>query len=144
MGANPERAGTDLVVALETLMHVARRRSVAFLISDFYAPDYSRALSLAAARHDLIPVMLVDPRDMDLPDVGLASFEDFETGESVIVDTKSAEVRAHYAKQMRKLQGEQVQLFNKLGLDHCIVRTDEPYIKPLRDLFARRARRIRR
>lgn len=144
MGASPERAGTDLVVALETLMHVARRRSVVFLISDFYAPDYARTLSLAAARHDVIPVMLVDPRDLELPDVGLASFEDFETGESVVVDTHSAEVRAHYAKQMRRLQAEQVALFNKLALDHCVVRTDRPYIKPLRDLFARRARRIRR
>ena len=144
MGAEPKRSGTDLVIALETLMHVARRRSVAFLISDFYAPDYGRALALAAARHDIIPVMLVDPRDIELPDVGLASFEDFETGESVIVDTQSASVRAHYAKQMRKLREEQVQLFNKLGLDHCVVRTDQPYIKPLRDLFARRARRIRR
>jgi uncharacterized protein (DUF58 family) len=144
MGAEPQRAGTDLVVALETLMHVARRRSVAFLISDFYAPDYGRALSLAAARHDVIPVMLVDPRDVELPDVGLASFEDFETGESVIVDTQSATVRAHYAKQMRKLREEQVQLFNKLALDHCVVRTDKPYIKPLRDLFARRASRMRR
>jgi hypothetical protein len=131
-------------VALETLMHVARRRSVAFLISDFYAPDYGRALSLAAARHDIIPVMLTDPRDLELPDVGLASFEDFETGESVIVDTGSAEVRAHYAKQMRRHQLETTQLFNKLGLDHCVVRTDRPYITPLRDLFARRARRIRR
>ncbi|MDF3070248.1 MAG: von Willebrand factor [Polyangiaceae bacterium] len=144
MGATPERSGTDLKVALETLMHVARRRSVAFLISDFFAPDYARSLSLAAARHDVIPVMLTDPRDTELPDVGLASFEDFETGESVIVDTHSAEVRAHYGKQMRRLQGEQVALFNKLALDHCVVRTDRPYIKPLRDLFARRARRIRR
>jgi uncharacterized protein (DUF58 family) len=144
MGASPERAGTDLKVALETLLHVARRRSVAFLISDFFSPDYGRALSLAAARHDVIPVMLTDPRDTELPDVGLASFEDFETGESVIVDTHSAEVRAHYTKQMKRLQAEQIQLFNKLALDHCVVRTDRPYIKPLRDLFARRARRIRR
>lgn len=144
MGAAPERTGTDLVVALETLMHVARRRSVAFIISDFYATNYARALSLAAARHDVIPVVLTDPRDLELPDVGLASFEDFETGESVIVDTSSAEVRAHYAKQMKKMHAERVQLFNKLALDHCIVRTDQPYIKPLRDLFARRARRIRR
>ncbi len=144
MGANPERAGTDLIVALETLMHVARRRSVAFLISDFYAPDYSRALSLAAARHDIIPVMLKDPRDFELPDVGLASFEDFETGESVVVDTGSAQVRASYAKQMKRQQAEQVQLFQKLALDHCVVRTDQPYITPLRDLFARRARRVRR
>jgi uncharacterized protein (DUF58 family) len=144
MGATPERTGTDLVVALETLMHVARRRSVAFVISDFYATGYARALSLAAARHDVIPIVLTDPRDLELPDVGLASFEDFETGESVIVDTSSAGVRAHYAKQMKKLHAERVQLFNKLALDHCVVRTDQPYIKPLRDLFARRARRIRR
>jgi uncharacterized protein (DUF58 family) len=144
MGATPERTGTDLKVALETLIHVARRRSVVFLISDFFAPDYSRTLSLAAARHDVIPIILEDPRDKELPDVGLASFEDFETGESVIVDTHSAEVRAHYTKQMKRLRAEQVQLFNKLALDHCVVRTDRPYIKPLRDLFARRARRIRR
>ncbi len=144
LGAEPERTGTDLAVALETLSHVARRRSVAFLISDFYATGYARALSLAAARHDVIPIMLVDPRDIELPDVGLASFEDFETGESVIVDTKSRDVRAHYARQMRKLREEQVQLFQKLALDHCVVRTDQPYIKPLRDLFARRARRVRR
>jgi uncharacterized protein (DUF58 family) len=144
LGASPERRGTDLAVALETLSHVARRRSVAFLISDFHASGYGRALSLAAARHDVIPVMLVDPRDYELPDVGLASFEDLESGESVIVDTRSAEVRAHYARQMRRLREEQVQLFNKLALDHCVVHTDKPYIKPLRDLFARRARRVRR
>jgi uncharacterized protein (DUF58 family) len=144
MYTQTERSGTDLSVALETLMHVARRRSVAFLISDFYAPDYARTLSLAAARHDIIPVMLTDPRDLELPDVGLASFEDFESGESVIVDTSSPSVRAHYAKQMKRQREEQVQLFTKLGLDHCVVRTDQPYIKPLRDLFARRARRIRR
>lgn len=144
LGAEPERTGTDLSAALETLSHVARRRCVAFLISDFYATGYSRALSLAAARHDVIPVVLMDPRDVELPDVGLTSFEDFETGESVIVDTKSPEVRAHYAHQMRKIRQEQVQLFQKLALDHCVVRTDQPYIKPLRDLFARRARRVRR
>jgi len=144
LGRVPERTGTDLRVALETLHSVARRRSVAFLISDFFTSGYDRALSLAAARHDIIPVMLVDPRDEELPNVGIGSFEDFETGESVIVDTSSASVRAHYAKQMRGIRSEQVRLFTKLGLDHCLVRTDQPYIKPLRDLFARRARRAHR
>ena len=144
LGRVPERTGTDLKVALETLHSVARRRSVAFLISDFFTSGYDRALSLAAARHDIIPVMLVDPRDEELPNVGLGSFEDFETGESVIVDTSSAAVRAHYAKQMRGIRAEQVRLFTKLGLDYCVVRTDQPYIKPLRDLFARRARRAHR
>jgi uncharacterized protein (DUF58 family) len=144
LGRVPERTGTDLRVALETLHSVARRRSVAFVLSDFFTSGYDRALSLAAARHDVIPVMLVDPRDEELPDVGLGSFEDFETGESVIVDTSSAKVRAHYAKRMRAIRAEQIKLFTKLGLDHCVVRTDQPYIKPLRDLFARRARRAHR
>lgn len=144
LGRVPERTGTDLRVALETLHSVARRRSVAFVLSDFFTSGYDRALSLAAARHDIIPVMLVDPRDEELPDVGLSSFEDFETGESVIVDTSSPLVRAHYAKQMRGIRAEQVKLFTKLGLDYCVVRTDQPYIKPLRDLFARRARRAHR
>jgi uncharacterized protein (DUF58 family) len=144
LGAAPERTGTDLSIALETLYRVARRRSVAFVLSDYFTANYERTLSLAAARHDVIPVMLADPRDDELPDVGLASFEDFESGESVVVDTSSASVRAHYARQMRRLREEQLKLFRKLGLDHCVVRTDQPYIKPLRDLFARRARRIHR
>ena len=144
LGAKPERTGTDLSIALETLYGVSKRRSVAFVLSDFFADGYERAMSLAAARHDVIPVMLVDPRDEKLPDVGLASFEDLETGDSVVVDTSSPKVRAHYARQMRKHREEQIRMFRKFGLDHCIVRTDRPYIGPLRDLFARRARRARR
>jgi uncharacterized protein (DUF58 family) len=144
LGAEPERPGTDLKIALQTLYHVARRRSVAFVISDFFATGYERALSLASARHDVIPVMLVDPRDEELPDVGLAAFEDLESGDSVLVDTSSAAVRASYKKQMGALRDTQIKLFRKLGLDHVIVRTDQPYVRPFRDLFARRARRSRR
>ena len=144
LGARPERTGTDLGVALETLYHVARRRSVAFLVSDFFTTGYERALSLAAARHDVIPLMLVDPRDEELPDVGMASFEDLESGESVVVDTSSPRVRAHHTKRMRALRAKQVHFFRQLGLDHCIIRTDRPYAKPLRDLFARRAKRMHR
>src|SRR5689334_17819599 len=144
LGAEPERPGTDLKVALETLYRVARRRSVAFVLSDFFASGYERALSLASARHDVIPVMLVDPRDEELPDVGLAAFEDLESGESVMVDTSSAYVRKHYQRKMQSEREAQLKLFKKLGLDHAIVRTDKPYIGPLRDLFARRARRMRR
>jgi uncharacterized protein (DUF58 family) len=144
LGAEPQRTGTDLSVALETLYHVARRRSVAFVLSDYYTDGFERTLSLAAARHDVIPVMLVDPRDESLPDVGLATFEDLESGDSVVVDTSSERVRTHYARQMQKLREQQIKLFRKLGLDHCIVRTDQPYVRPMRDLFARRARRLRR
>ena len=144
LGAKPEHPGTDLSVMLDTLNNVTRRRSVAFLLSDFYATGHERALSLASARHDVIPLMLVDPRDEELPNVGLAAFEDLETGESVVVDTASKAVRAHYARQMRGMRDQQIKFFRKLGLDHCVVRTDQPYVRPLRDLFARRARRLRR
>jgi uncharacterized protein (DUF58 family) len=144
LGAEPRRKGTDLGIALETLSRVARRRSVAFLISDFYAHGHERALSLAAARHDVIPLLLVDPRDEELPNVGLAAFEDFETGQAVLLDTSSREVRTHYSASMKRQLTQNLLLFRKLGLDHCIVRTDRPYIRPLRDLFAQRARRIHR
>ena len=144
LGAEPEHSGTDLRVALETLYRVARRRSVAFLLSDFFAEGYDRALSLAAARHDVIPVMLTDPRDEEIPDVGLASFQDLESGQSVLVDTTDPVVRAHYAQSMRRLRATKLKLFKKLGLDHCVIRTDASYVRPLHDLFARRARRIHR
>ncbi|HEU5074047.1 MAG TPA: DUF58 domain-containing protein [Polyangiaceae bacterium] len=144
LGARPEHTGTDLSVALETLYRVARRRSVAFVLSDFFTSGYERTLSLTAARHDVIPVMLVDPRDEILPDVGLAHFEDPETGETILVDTSDARVRAYYKDRMRQARDTHVKVFRKLGLDHVVVRTDQPYIKPLRDLFARRARRAHR
>jgi uncharacterized protein (DUF58 family) len=144
LGAEPERSGTNLKIALETLYRVARRRSVAFVLSDFFDEGYDRALALTAARHDVIPVLLVDPRDEELVDVGLATFEDLETGESVVVDTSDPMVRAHYAAHMRNTRATQLRLFRKLGLDHCIVRTDESYVRPLHDLFARRARRVHR
>lgn len=143
LGFEPEHTGTNLRVALETLSKVAHRRSVAFVVSDFYATGFERALALAAAKHDVIPVMLVDPRDETLPDVGLASFEDWETGEVAVVDTSDARVRAHYEKTMRRVRAERTQLFAKLALDSCVVRTDRSFVRPLRDLFARRAKRIR-
>src|SRR5690606_5216130 len=118
LGAKPEGTGTDLSVALETLYHVARRRSVAFILSDFYTSGFERTLSLTAARHDVIPVMLVDPRDEKLPDVGLAHFEDSETGETILVDTKDKRVRAYYRTRMEEQRNLHIKLFRKLGLDH--------------------------
>jgi uncharacterized protein (DUF58 family) len=149
LGAEPRGSGTDLATGLHTLAKVARRRSVAFCLSDFFVGDFSssdheRALSLASARHDLIPILIADPRDEELPDVGLATFEDLETGRDVLVDTSDPRVRAHYKQAMAAQRNQQLKLFKKLGLDHCVVRTDRPYINPLRELFARRAKRVHR
>mgnify|MGYP001023509511 CR=1 FL=1 len=138
----PLGAATDLKSALEALAHVARRRSVAFVISDFLTTGYERALSLASAKHDVIPIVLLDKRDAELPDVGLATFEDLESGDMVVVDTSDKRVRAHYKKEMKRLRDVRRQVFLKLGLDVVEIETGGSFVKPLRDLFARRARRI--
>jgi uncharacterized protein (DUF58 family) len=144
LGYEPRYTGTNLKIALETLSKVAKRKSVAFVVSDFFATGFERALALASAKHDIIPVMLVDPRDEELPDVGLATFEDLETGEEVVVDTGDPAVRDHYKRAMREVRRARERLFNKLALDHVVVRTDQSFVTPIRDLFAKRARRIRR
>ncbi len=136
-------AATDLKGALDALASVARRRSIAFVISDFFADGWERSLALASAKHDVIPVTLVDPRDLELPDIGLVTFEDLESGEDVVVDTSNARVRAHYAHAMKELGAARRQVFGKLGVDAVEVRTDGSFVKPLADLFARRARRVR-
>jgi len=136
-------AQTDLKGALEAMVGVARRRSIAFVVSDFFAQGYERALALAAAKHDVVPVTLVDARDLALPDVGLASFEDLESGETIVVDTSDRAVRAHHAREMKRIAETRRALFTKLGLDAVEIDTGGSFVSPLRDLFARRARRIR-
>ena len=144
MGFEPKYKGTDLALALSTLVKVAKRRSVAFVVSDFFTEGFERALALAAAKHDVIPVMLVDPRDETLPDVGLVTFEDFETGEEILIDTSDKAVRAHYERTMAHVRQSREKLFRKLALDHVVLRTDADIVKPIRDLFAKRARRMGR
>ena len=144
LGHAPQSTGTNLKLALETLSKVAKRKSVAFVVSDFFATGYERALALASAKHDVIPVVLSDPRDEELPDVGLATFEDLETGEEIVVDTSDRRVREHYAATMRKVRFDRDKLFKKLALDAVTVSTDKSFVAPLRDLFAKRARRIHR
>ena len=143
LGHKSQYQGTNLKLALETLVKVTKRKSVAFLISDFFTTGFEQALALASAKHDVIPVMVVDPRDEELPNVGLASFEDLETGEEMLVDTGSAAVRENYKASMRALRKDREKTFKRLSLDSVIVRTDEGVAGPIRNLFAKRARRRR-
>jgi uncharacterized protein (DUF58 family) len=137
-------AGTNLRAGLEALVRVSRRRSIAFVVSDFYDTGYERALALASAKHDVVPLVLADPRDQELPDVGLASFEDLESGQDIVVDTSDPRVRAWFAHAMKKIAQSRRTAFHKLGLDSVEIETGGSFVRPLRDLFARRARRIRR
>jgi uncharacterized protein (DUF58 family) len=129
--------------ALEYLNRVTTRRSVAFLVSDFFAPGYEAALKVANRRHDLVAVTLSDPREAELPDVGILEVEDSETGEEVLVDTSDVRVRRTFAHAAEEARATRDRLFRSVGVDRVDVRTDRPYIEPLMRFFQDRARRFR-
>lgn len=143
LNARPLGEGTDLSVALDTLGHVARRKAVAFLVSDFIADEYERALRIAAARHDLIPIQVTDPREEELPNVGLALLEDLETGDVIEVDTSDPGVRRAYQKRVARQKQKREELFRRLSVDSITVQTDRDYVRPLSDLFRRRQKRMK-
>jgi uncharacterized protein (DUF58 family) len=143
LNAKPLGEGTDLNVALDLLSHVARRRTTAFLVSDFIADRYEFALKIASARHDLIPIQVVDPREEELPNVGIAFFEDLETGELIEVDTSDPLVRKAYKRRVAKDRQGREELFRRLSVDHITVETNRDYVRPLSDLFRRRGKRMK-
>jgi uncharacterized protein (DUF58 family) len=143
----PSSPRTDLKVGLEFLVRVARRRSVAFLISDFLVDGgtaaYDKALRIAHRRHDVVPVTITDPMEEALPKLGLAYLEDLETGEVICFDT-SGPGAARFAALARHGQKEREAMFRRLDMDHVAVRTDRPYIGALLSFFRARERRLRR
>jgi len=142
LNADPEGEGTDLGVALDLLGGIGKRRTVAFLISDFIADQYEKPLKVVSAKHDLIPIQIVDPREEELPDVGLALVEDLETGELVEVDTSDLNVRADYAREAQRQRAAREHLFRRLQLDHVTVNTERDFVRPLAELFRLRQRRL--
>jgi uncharacterized protein (DUF58 family) len=142
----PQSRRTDLKVGLEFLGRVARRRSVAFLISDFIVEGgtaaYEKPLTIAKRKHDVVPVTLADPMSEELPDVGVIYFEDLETGEVVAFDSGGPE-RKRYAAEVRKLREEREALFRRHDMDFVNVRTDRPYVQALVAFFRARERRLR-
>ena len=140
----PRSPRTNLGVGLDFLGRIARRRAVAFVVSDFLAPaaQYDRPLRVAARRHDIIPVTVTDPLEEGLPSVGLLELEDPETGELVVFDTSGPEARA-FAAESRALRDAREALFKRLDLDAIAVRTDRPYLPALTSFFEARARRLR-
>jgi hypothetical protein len=121
---------------------VLHRRSVVFLISDFQAPDFSRELSVSSRRHDLIAIPIIDPREEELPDVGLLTLEDAETGEQIEIDTSSRAVRLGFLKAADAQASERLRDFRKKRVDTISLKTDQDYIPALRAFFRTRERRM--
>ncbi|TWT38976.1 DUF58 domain-containing protein [Blastopirellula retiformator] len=137
----PIGQGTNLSRALEHLNHTAKRRSIAFVVSDFQDDDYERPLKIARRKHDVIPIVVSDRREFELPNVGLLDLYDAESGETVLVDTSNSRVRQIYAERAQEIAERRDQTFKKLGLDPIHVFTGEDFADPLQKFFHQRERR---
>ncbi|MEM6956355.1 MAG: DUF58 domain-containing protein [Myxococcota bacterium] len=144
LNAEPKGQGTNLRAAFDLLGSLSKRRSVAFVVSDFIDDGYERGLRVAARRHDLIPIQVTDPREETLPDVGLALIEDLETGELLEVDTSDPRVRKAFERDVFQRRAKRQQMFQKLSIDHIEVSSDGDYVRPIAQLFRRRQRRMSR
>jgi uncharacterized protein (DUF58 family) len=137
----PSSRGTDLAEGLEFLGKVAKRRSVVFFVSDFLSEGWESAMRVAKRRHEIVPVVVGDPLEARLPDVGLLLLEDLETGRIVEVDTRGS-ARDDFARRARRFADERDQALRRLNLDVVNVSTDEPYVDALIAFFRARAKRM--
>ncbi|MBM4167376.1 MAG: DUF58 domain-containing protein [Ignavibacteria bacterium] len=134
----PKNSGTNISLALENLTHVMKRRCIAFVISDFFDDGFEKAMQLASRKHDVIALLLSDPKEQDIPKIGLVKFRDAETGIDRWVDTNSRTVREMFARYFQQLRERQKQIFLKSRVDAVPIRIDQSYITPLVNFFRMR------
>ena len=131
---------TNITIPLRYLANVIKKRSIAFLISDFMDDNFEDALKIASKKHDLVGLRIYDIREMELPDVGLMKVKDAETGQFTWVDTGSLHVRNSYKDIYKKKQAELNDLLIRAGVDYVSIAAHEDYVKPLMRLFKKRAK----
>lgn len=140
----PASRGTNVEEALRFLARVLKRRATVFLISDFIATDFEKALAAVRGKHDIIAIRTSDPREAELPDVGLISLEDSETGEVVVVDSRSSRVRKLFESRGVAERSQQDDLLRSLKIDELEITTGKPYIKELSNFFKMRGKKMYR
>lgn len=134
----PKEQTTNISEALRYLTNAIKKKSISFLISDFMAPDFEDALRIANRKHDLIALQIYDPRETEIPPVGLIKLQDAETGAWQWVDTSDKSTREAYRTWWLNRQQQLSSLFRKSGVDNASIRTNEDYIKPLINIFKNR------
>ncbi|MFC1548751.1 DUF58 domain-containing protein [Candidatus Omnitrophota bacterium] len=140
----PEGSGTDINSILEHLNRVTTRQTIAFVVSDFYAPNFKKTLSITNKRHDIIAVTITDPAELRLPEAGIVKLHDAETGGPFIIDTSAPQARKFYEERALKTDQERRQIFRSVGVDNIDIRTDQSYVEPLIKFFRMRERRLAR
>ena len=139
----PAGRGTDIAGALEYLVRVVRRRAVVFVVSDFFATGYQKALAVAGRRHDTIVIRMGDPRERELPAVGYIELEDAETGEQLTVNVSDPAFRDAFNREVTGTRTALEREFRKTGVDVIEISTDRPYADRLMRFFRQRAKRLR-
>ena len=138
----PKGRGTNLAGALDYVNRVISRRAVVFMISDFIAPNFEKALTVASRRHDVVAMPVSDPGESKLPDVGIITLEDAETGEQIDINTGSRAVRRGLADLEETRRKAMNKLFRSSRVDTVPLSTTEDYLLALRVFFAQRERRL--
>jgi uncharacterized protein (DUF58 family) len=134
----PSGKGTDLELGLKYFTQMIKKKSIAFVLSDFMDQGFEDALKIASRKHDVVALKVADKAESTLPKIGLARFKDLETGQSRWVNTSSARVRRNYEQKATNRNEEIRKLFLKTKTDFAEIQTDEGYIKPLMNLFKKR------
>jgi uncharacterized protein (DUF58 family) len=138
----PKGRKTNIAGALDYLNRIMSRRCVVFAISDFMAPDFTKSLTVTSRRHDLVAMPVIDPGEGEIPDVGIVTLEDAETGEQIDVDTSSRAVREGLAELNEERLRTLERLLRSRRVDIVRLATDEDYLVALRTFFDQRERRL--
>lgn len=134
---------TNMKGALDYFNNVCKRKSMCFLLSDFFAENYEKALELTAHQHDLICVDIKDERERVLPESGLMNFQDSETDDLMLVDTSDEQFRKLYLQSMQKREKERIDFFRRHKIDFFAVNTEESVVPPLIQYMNLRERRLK-
>ena len=137
-----EGKGTNIEVALKFMTNAIKKKSTAFLLSDFIDEgDFKHALKIANKKHDLVALKIYDQRERELPNIGLVPLRDAESGKIRMIDTSNKSVRENFAKKSVDFHSEIEDTFKKSGIDFTNIASGESYIKPLMNLFKKRESR---
>ncbi|HWY39442.1 MAG TPA: DUF58 domain-containing protein [Chthoniobacterales bacterium] len=137
----PAGRGTDPALALDYLNKIVTRRAVVFFISDFQAPDFSHTLAVSGRRHDFIAVRVEDERETVLPNVGIITLEDAETGEQIEINTADRNTRTRFSDLAEQNARDLTRTLRRNNIDAITLRTSEDYLPALRSFFRLRERR---
>lgn len=136
---HPDSSKTDVSQVLQYFSNAIKRRCTAFLISDFIDGDFERAMMIANRKHDVVALQVYDPRETEMPDIGLVKLKDAETGERLWVDTSDRRLRMAYHNWWGENQISLQQVLSKCKVDSVSISTDEDYVKSLMRLFKLRS-----